>query len=162
MDITLHGGALKNGIKDAWLVRWLTYGSLSPFLPDYLADGVSNLVCIANIGSYSWLQRRSLPLYLLFRDDFLFYSAYVLFHSPWISDSVLDCLMSRPVITIDQIFDNIYKRLRVQNRRKKWHFPPNFRNGIIWSAPFPLNIRNVIIWGMAFPKHLGLQKHVFR
>ena len=52
--------------------------------------------------------------------------------------------------------------LRVQNRRKKWHFPPNFWNGIIWSAPFPLNIRNVIIWGMAFPKHLGLQKHVFR
>ena len=45
---------------------------------------------------------------------------------------------------------------------KKWNFPPNFRNGIIWTAPFPLNIRNIIIWGMAFPKHLGLQKHLFR
>ena len=53
-------------------------------------------------------------------------------------------------------------RLRVQNRRKKWNFPHNFGNGIIWTAPFPLNIRNVIIWGMAFPKHLGLQKHLFR
>ena len=43
-------------------------------------------------------------------------------------------------------------RLRVQNRRKKWNFPPNFRNGIIWTAPFPLNIRNGIIWGGAFSK----------
>ena len=50
----------------------------------------------------------------------------------------------------------------MQNWRKKWNFPPNFHNGIIWTAPFPLNIRNVIIWGMAFPKHLGLQKHLFR
>ena len=43
-------------------------------------------------------------------------------------------------------------RLRVQNRRRKWHFPPNFRNSIIWTAPFPLNIRNGIIWGGAFSK----------
>ena len=43
-------------------------------------------------------------------------------------------------------------RLRVQNRRKKWNFPPNFRNGIIWTAPSPLNIRNGIIWGGAFSK----------
>ena len=43
-------------------------------------------------------------------------------------------------------------RLRVQNRRKKWNFPPNFWNGIIWTAPFPLNIRNGIIWGGAFSK----------
>ena len=71
-------------------------------------------------------------------------------------------------------------RLCVQNRRKKWNFPPNFRNGIIWTAPFPLNIRNGIIWGGAFSKAfrssealisvlsknatcaLGLQKHLFR
>ena len=52
--------------------------------------------------------------------------------------------------------------LRVQNRRKKWHFPPNSCNSIIWTAPFLLNIHNVIIWGMAFPKHLGLQKHLFQ
>ena len=43
-------------------------------------------------------------------------------------------------------------RLRVQNRRKKWNFPPNFRNGTIWTAPFPLNIRNGIISGGAFSK----------
>ena len=43
-------------------------------------------------------------------------------------------------------------QLRVQNRRRKWHFPPNFRNGIIWTAPFLLNIRNGIIWGDAFSK----------
>ena len=42
--------------------------------------------------------------------------------------------------------------LHVQNRRKKWNFPPNFRNGIIWTAPFPLNIHNGIIWGGAFSK----------
>ena len=40
-------------------------------------------------------------------------------------------------------------------------FPPNFRNGIIWIAPFQLNICNGIIWGCAFPKHSGLQKHLF-
>ena len=43
-------------------------------------------------------------------------------------------------------------QLRVQNQRRKWHFLPNFRNGIIWTAPFPLNIRNGIIWGGAFSK----------
>ena len=43
-------------------------------------------------------------------------------------------------------------QLRVQNRRRKWHFLPNFRNGIIWTAPFLLNIRNNIIWGGAFSK----------
>ena len=43
-------------------------------------------------------------------------------------------------------------RLRVQNRRKKWNFPPNFWNSIIWTAPFPLNICNGIIWGGAFSK----------
>ena len=43
-------------------------------------------------------------------------------------------------------------RLRVQNRRKKWNFPPNFQNSIIWTAPFPLNIHNGIIWGGAFSK----------
>ena len=58
-------------------------------------------------------------------------------------------------------FAYVLLRLRVQNRRKKWNFPPNFRNGIIWTAPFPLDIRNIIIWGMVFPKHLGLQKHLF-
>ena len=40
----------------------------------------------------------------------------------------------------------------MQNQRKKWNFPPNFRNGIIWTAPFPLNIGNSIIWGGAFSK----------
>ena len=55
----------------------------------------------------------------------------------------------------------VWLRLRVQNRRTKWHFPPYFQNGIIWNAPFPLNIHNGIIWGGAFPKHLGLQKHLF-
>ena len=47
---------------------------------------------------------------------------------------------------------NVSLQLRMQNRRRKWHFPPNFRNGIIWTAPFPLNIRNGIIWDGAFSK----------
>ena len=56
----------------------------------------------------------------------------------------------------DNILQNenidVLLRLRVQNRRKKWNFPPNFRKGIIWTAPFPLNIHNGIIWGGAFSK----------
>ena len=40
----------------------------------------------------------------------------------------------------------------MQNRRRKWHFPLNFRNGIIWTAPFPLNIRNATNWAGAFSK----------
>ena len=51
-----------------------------------------------------------------------------------------------------QLLIYVSLRLRVQNRRKKWNFPPNFRNGIIWTAPFPLNICNVIIWGGDFSK----------
>ena len=43
-------------------------------------------------------------------------------------------------------------QLRVRNRRRKWHFPPNLRNDIIGTAPFPLNIHNGIIWGGAFSK----------
>ena len=61
--------------------------------------------------------------------------------------------------TQNEIFPtNIYVllRLRMQNQRKKWNFLPNFRNGIIWTAPFPLNIRNGII-----ACALGLQKHLF-
>ena len=55
--------------------------------------------------------------------------------------------------TKDIIFPNqpsvyVLLHLRVQ----KWNFPPNFRNGIIWTAPFPLNIRNGIIWRVAFSK----------
>ena len=40
----------------------------------------------------------------------------------------------------------------MQNRRRKWHFLLNFRNGIIWTAPFPLNIRNATNWAGAFSK----------
>ena len=43
-------------------------------------------------------------------------------------------------------------QLRVQNRRGKWHFPLNFRNGIIWTSPFPPNIRNAINWAGATSK----------
>ena len=31
----------------------------------------------------------------------------------------------------DILITYVLLRLRVQNRRKKWNFPPNFRNGII-------------------------------
>ena len=50
--------------------------------------------------------------------------------------------------------DKIYVslQLRVQNRRRKWHFPPNFQNVIIWTSPFRLNIRNAINWAGAFSK----------
>ena len=41
---------------------------------------------------------------------------------------------------------------KTEGKNEKWNFPPNFRNGIIWTAPFPLNIRNGIIWGGAFSK----------
>ena len=76
----------------------------------------------------------------------------------WISNLLLLMYCIKP------FFFNVYVSLRlcVQNRRTKWHFPPNFRNSIIWTAPFLLNIHNGIIWGGAFPKHLGLQKHLFR
>ena len=40
----------------------------------------------------------------------------------------------------------------MQNRRRKWHFPLNFWNGIIWTSPFPLDIRNAINWAGAFSK----------
>ena len=40
----------------------------------------------------------------------------------------------------------------MQNRRRKWHFPLNFRNGIIWTSPFPPNIRNIINWAGATSK----------
>ena len=43
-------------------------------------------------------------------------------------------------------------QLPVQNRRRKWNFPLNFRNCIIWTSPFPLDIRNAIKWGGAFSK----------
>ena len=43
-------------------------------------------------------------------------------------------------------------QLHVQNRRRKWNFPLNFQNDIIWISPFPLNICNGIIWGGAFSK----------
>ena len=43
-------------------------------------------------------------------------------------------------------------QLLVQNWRRKWHFPLNFWNGIIWTSPFPLNIRNAINWAGAFSK----------
>ena len=69
-------------------------------------------------------------------------------------------IISRQYKTVKYIYVSL--RLRMQNWRKKWHFPPNFRNGIIWTASLPAyNICNIIIWGMAFPKHLGLQKHLF-
>ena len=52
-----------------------------------------------------------------------------------------------------KIFYVIYvSQLRVQNRRIKWHFPLNFRNGIIWTSPFPSNIRNAINWAGATSK----------
>ena len=37
-------------------------------------------------------------------------------------------------------------QLSVQNRRRKWHFPLNFWNGLIWTSPFLHNIRNAINW----------------
>ena len=43
-------------------------------------------------------------------------------------------------------------QLRVQNRRRKWNFPLNFQNCIIWTSPFLLDIRNAINWGGAFSK----------
>ena len=43
-------------------------------------------------------------------------------------------------------------QLLMQNRRRKWHFPLNFCNGINWTGPFPLNIRNAINWAGAFSK----------
>ena len=43
-------------------------------------------------------------------------------------------------------------QLLVQNRRRKWHFPFNFRNGINWASPIPLNIHNTINWADAFSK----------
>ena len=45
-------------------------------------------------------------------------------------------------------------QLRVQNRRRKWHFPLNFRNDIIWTSLFPLNICNSIIWTSPFPLNI--------
>ena len=52
-------------------------------------------------------------------------------------------------------------QLRMQNRRRKWHFPLIFQNGIIWTSPFPLNICNAINWAGAFSKAVVLQKHLF-
>ena len=43
-------------------------------------------------------------------------------------------------------------QLRVQNWRRKWHFPLNFQNGIIWTSPFLPNIRNTINWAGATSK----------
>ena len=50
------------------------------------------------------------------------------------------------------LFTYVSLQLRVQNQRRKWHFPLNFRNGIIWTSPFPLNICNAINWAGAFSK----------
>ena len=44
------------------------------------------------------------------------------------------------------IYVYVSLQLRVQNRRRKWHFLLNFRNSIIWTSPFPPNIRNAINW----------------
>ena len=73
---------------------------------------------------------------------------------------VFDFLFWSIMFSVNNILVSV--RQHMQNWRRKWHFPPNFRNGIIWTAPFLLNIRNGIIWGGAFPKHLGLQKHLFQ
>ena len=52
------------------------------------------------------------------------------------------------------LFVEVYVSLQllVQNRKRKWHFPLNFRNCINWTSPFPLNIRNAIIWAGAFSR----------
>ena len=53
-----------------------------------------------------------------------------------------------PVNTFWDHFQTTYVslQLRVQNRRRKWHFPLNFQNDIIWTSPFPPNICNAINW----------------
>ena len=43
-------------------------------------------------------------------------------------------------------------QLRVQNRMRKWHFPLNFQNDIIWTSPFLPNIHNAINWAGATSK----------
>ena len=40
----------------------------------------------------------------------------------------------------------------MQNQRRKWNIPLNFRNNINWTSPFPLYIRNTINWAGAFSK----------
>ena len=55
-----------------------------------------------------------------------------------------------PLISTVDRFKNkciyVSLQLRAQNRRRKWHFPLYFRNGIIWTSPFPPNICNAINW----------------
>ena len=73
---------------------------------------------------------------------------------PWFFSDFLRAFPDFFLVFTEDILVKKYVSLQlcVQNRRRKWHFPPNFWNGIIWTAPFPLNIRNGIIWGGAFSK----------
>ena len=47
------------------------------------------------------------------------------------SNSVIITDLVVELKTTHTVYVYVLLRLRVQNRRKKWNFPPNFRNGII-------------------------------
>ena len=66
-------------------------------------------------------------------------------------EQVRDAAQGRHHPTFKKQKPHIYVslQLRVQNRRRKWHFPLNFRNSIIWTSPFPPNIHNAINWAGA-------------
>ena len=65
----------------------------------------------------------------------------------WKTSESFSCLLL-------SILTNVYVSLQLcmQNRRRKWHFPLNFQNGIIWTSSFLPNIHNTINWAGATSK----------